>query len=226
MNKIFTTKDTFSVSELEKYKQDPKEYYNQYILKLPQLPINFSLGSKLAESVHGDIIHKLIEQNAKKKIEDPGATLESVRISMELPEIPKEEIDLILKQFENYLKSGYAENNTGTNELPFLLKIDKFYVTGKIDMLIKNGKSWEIVDFKATSKKDFEQEALKYKFQLQTYALAVTNSGNFERSGKYTLLFLSADNCTPYSGKVTEQDLMDVEKDILKTITKIKNGKF
>lgn len=207
----------YSVTELETYARSPREYFLKYVLKSPatlgelKTGLGRVAGRGLPANVHGDMVHNLIERNIP---------LEHLSLEMGL-DISSDESAEIKAQFKNYCDSKYAGIKDARHELPFLMRVSGVYIKGKLDMLIPD---WEIVDFKTGGEKDPNEAAKKYDLQLRTYALAVAKSGQYKRTGRVTLLFLSDKGITPISKEIDEDILKKTYDELEGIIGEISAG--
>ncbi len=214
-----TLKRTYSVSELETFDESPQRYHSQYVLRRPHEPV---LGKRegLSASTRGDIIHKMIEYYGKGQ-PDPERLFNNVRIELEIDDVTPEEKSDILEQFKNFLNSRFASAKGARNEVPFLMKIKGDHVDGKLDMLIEDGSSWEIVDFKTGESFDPTKSAKKYEFQMHAYALAVAKATGITK-GRVALFFMTGGTGKEYREEIDTDKLKEMEKRIERVIEGIK----
>jgi CRISPR/Cas system-associated exonuclease Cas4 (RecB family) len=223
----------YSVSQLNCFKQCPKKYKFQYVLKLKTKPKPyFDFGI----SVHS-VLEEIVPLFEKEKIFSYDLMyskainlLERNWISQgykdEVEE--KEYFEKGLKIIADFIKTQEKLINSKSDrkiiglEKDFLIKINDKNLYGIIDRIDKTGDDFEILDYKTSNSMENEMK-LKKNYQLYIYALACK-----ELFGKYPkeigLWYLVFNNIKKIN--FDEKILTEIKKEIYELILEIEKGIF
>ena len=164
------------VSEVLCFKECPRRYYWEYLLKLKEMPgSNFGSGSgdNLGGRI-GSFIHQVVRVESDKWPDSLWEKAFGDLASSTMERLKRE----LIKIWDNFQKSEFTRRDGEIwDEIPFLIEIsDNLRIEGRFDRLLKqpNG-DLVLVDYKThriTAEKAIEL-APEYFWQLQLYALAV-----------------------------------------------------
>lgn len=183
-----------SPSSINLYKQCPRRYYYQYIMKLPTLPSIHLVRGRIAhtvlekffeiypsELVPDDLsTHNKIQVKLLKLLESEweGSREEFDSLDMSDDEILryKEDTRLMMLRFADYIY-GRLEKEPGSLEDAFISIVPtteeryfskKHYVQGFIDVIEEKDGFVQLVDYKTSNKGDITPQ---YRLQLAIYAV-------------------------------------------------------
>lgn len=165
---------TLSNSSISKFRQCPRSYYYDYVIKLPKKPKDYF--------ILGTFVHEVLEIFYKTLIEDKSKNLASLmgecfkKTRQEHPEATVNILADAKSLLQNYLVRVIAKEPLPPKlevENKFTIDIGGVKVTGIIDRIdFKEDGSVDVVDYKtgkkAKSAKDFEND-----LQLPIYGTAV-----------------------------------------------------
>ncbi len=214
----------FSYTQLDTFGVCPLKYSYNYLYKVPVPPTHtFSFGS----SVHGtlndfyqnlksgkEVSLKLMKELYEKNWIPNGYE------SVEHEQIRKEKGWEVLENFYKSNSDPWA--SPAFLERPFNLKINDYYLTGRIDRIDKlpDG-TYEVIDYKTGRLKDSID--IDKDLQLSIYALACKNVFKLNVS-KLSLYYLE-DN-EKLSTTRNEKQLAELEDRILEVIEQIRKSDF
>ena len=156
-----STPNTVSVGGVIEYARCPKRFYWSAVRPLPRFS---GPAARIGTQVHAWIERRSSGQTSLLELEEAPDL-----VSEELAGEPGK-IDRLQKAF---LESRFAKAPPLYAERPFLLYLDGFVVSGRIDAIFGTPDGpWEVVDYK-TGKKPPEDDSLA-GLQLDVYALACT----------------------------------------------------
>jgi len=241
--------DTFSFSQLQAYQKCPRQYYYQFVLRIP------TLGKGTMN--YGKTIHNSLQKFYAKLIELNSFKQDDLFSPVELSKEPKikvpslEELLQIYKESwqddwyysaeqkkEYYskgleaLKEFYKKEEANGWTIPlslengFHLKMGDIYLKGTIDRIDKkiDGKI-KIIDYKTGKPK--EKLTFEDKFQLLIYQLAgrgVFEIRNLGEVGELVYYYIDNNTEQPFLGK--EEEMEKAEAKILDLAGLIKSQNF
>lgn len=220
---------SFSASKFQTFIDCPRKFYFNYVEKLSP---RVTLENDFDSLVSGTIIHKIIEEFHKRKLEIEQLS----ELTEEIMQFHIRERKLTLSR-DTYLKHELIFNQRAQNGIMFLRQVEDlmggaitwqmevdfsfdedYKINGKIDCLGKKDDVTFLLDFKSTkfsASSNKEIEDLE-SVQLWAYAIAASKSiKNFEHSS-VVMGFVSLDNPADSNLLFSEKDLAD----------KFKAGKF
>ena len=179
-------------------------------------------------AVFGQLVHKTLEDIHKAVMEDNttiNKNLAEEWFKKNYESISKREGSYLqnhtlkgaLDQINNYIdvSSNYWLNAKQT-EISVSLVKDRFILNGKIDLVVKNGTSYEIVDFK-TEKKPIlnsnDRKVDKHKNQLEVYTHLLENKLKI-KVAKSHIYYTSESESNPNISFITDNE--SVKRTILK----------
>lgn len=223
----------FSFSQLAAYDNCPKQYYFNFILKVPvQGKAQFSFGKTMHASLER-VMELVISREKGKKFGEIISRKEMIDIfeaswvddwyktkaeKAEYFEKGKEIVRGFFDKYKDeiikpvYLEEGFKFKIAGDEEKSF---------KGVIDRIDECEDGFKIVDYKTGKPK--EKLALEDKKQLLIYQLA--SSQIFDKPIKKMSFYYLDDN-TEVEFLGTEKELEKVEKSVTETIDQIKAGEF
>ena len=126
----------------------------------------------LAGAALGNLVHAVLKEYPAKKQGGllPCVTRKSLDLEMRLPQEALQETAHLVEAFLN--GAAAPESWQGAHEIPFCLRCPNGFVTGIIDYYFETPKGIVICDFKT----DAKIESRHYQFQMDTYALALSEA--------------------------------------------------
>ncbi|MGB9707434.1 MAG: ATP-dependent helicase, partial [Microgenomates group bacterium] len=219
---------TLSYSQIETFQLCPLQYKYQYILRIPSLP---QASASFGESIHNTLYNFYREFLKNKNI--GKEQLISIFKRQWIPIGYNSKLHQLKMQKEGEkILSDFYENFHHKDleiiglEKKFKVKINnKISIVGKIDRIDKIEKNKiEIIDYK-TGKIPDEKE-LKQNLQLPIYALAVKNIFTNQRLNNIILTFYFLSENKKISKKISNKEVINLKKKIIKTVDEIKKSSF
>jgi len=228
---------SFSFSQIAAFKNCPKQYYYNFILKIPvRGKAQFSFGKSMHGSLQRIMELVLTKQKNNKEKNKLGALINE----KEVGEIykaswigdwykDKKEKEEYYKKGKDILRDFYDKHKERSPKVIFIEKGFKFKVAageiysfkGVIDRIDDIGDGYKIVDYKTGKPK--EKLTFDEKKQLLIYQLAAGDL--FDKPIK-KLSFYYLDNNSEIEFLGTNKELEKVESFLGNTIEKIKEGNF
>ncbi len=175
----------YSVTQLMLFRENPKKYFQQYYLSEEQLltpQYDYEFSREPEGALWGTAVHKLLENFQYRTPEEDAKKIQQL-----IPQIgifdnrKKSEIQFKLqKTIQNFRESKIGQillNSNPQSEFEIEIKINKFILKGIFDCLYQNRNNiWEIIDFKTNriTEREVKKTAQKYQFQMQAYALLLS----------------------------------------------------
>ena len=175
----------YSVTQLMLFRENPNKYFQQYYLNEEQLLVpqyDYEFSREPGGVLWGTAVHKLLENFQYRTPEEDAKKIQQL-----IPQIgifddrKKSEIQLKLqKTIQNFRESKIGQillNSNPKSEFEIEIKINKFILKGIFDCLYQNRNNiWEIIDFKTNriTEREVTKTAQKYQFQMQAYALLLS----------------------------------------------------
>ena len=225
---------SFSHTALAAFKDCPRKYEYNYILKIPQPPSGAaSFGSSLHNTLNE--FYKLVTQSKQASLfEDyqEDLSLERLLTIYEDKWIPagfdsREHHDTLKKRGREILENFYEHFKDEVTRIEFLekgfkLKLGQYTITGRIDRAdrLPDG-TLEVIDYKSgksKSQKDVDKDQ-----QLMIYALATRDCWSLPAS-KLTLYFLDED--LKVSTEPDPDKLDKLKGEVIETADKINASDF
>ena len=144
------TVQTYTLAKLQMYDECPQKYKLCYIDKV-HIVENLS---KLSTSETGNTLHNLI-----------NFYLRGMDISKLIASLSKNEKLL----WNNFINSEIKNLKYIASEYTFNLKIDEYWLTGRIDALMQNGENYVILDWKTGEK--FTPENVKFQTTFYLFCM-------------------------------------------------------
>lgn len=190
--------NTYSPNMLKTYQTCPKKFYYQYIeqINMPKSSLPFEKGKK---------IHALANYYLQK-------------IKIDRIETALNEEEKII--WQKLLNNSYYNKDCLKSEFSLTIKLDKYWVGGRIDAVVFEGNDYYILDYKTGS----VPQNPEYDFQTMVYLLCADkylkeyNSLSFVyidlKNDKNHIVKFSAEKRTEYQTKIIEA-CKNIESDTL-----------
>ena len=136
----------------------------------------------------GSLIHNLLEDLEKKKLEPDLETLVAEGERRWRDEaFPAGAVTAYLRRemrriLELYLRAEYGQHETIETEKPFELDLDGWHISGRIDRIDRLENGIRLIDYKTSNSKKWPREA-KEDLQLATYLLACVRNDELKQLG-------------------------------------------
>ncbi len=213
-----------SYSQFDTFKICPLKYNYRYLMKVPVLESH--------AANFGSSVHKTLNEFYKILKDGRDVNLDLLKELYGKNWIPygyesKEHEAARKEKGWEVLKIFYEKNSQpwvipAYLEQPFNLKVEKYWINGRIDRIDKLADgTFEVIDYKTGAMHD--NINLNKDLQLSIYAMACRDILKIKVS-KLSLYFLE-DNQKIATGR-TEEQLSGVEKEILDLIKEMENSKF
>lgn len=210
------------VTALVDYSRCPRKYVYSYVeyIKPENLPSRYSNGIKakerlaLSANVRGTIVHSVCS-----KLSDVTEARHLVELELGKFGVKGErlfqEAEKVMPLVEAYMRNYvYGPEDTSLKEVPFMFKVGRFILSGKVDRLELCDDVANIFDFKTDDVLDFkvDSNAMMYEAQVKAYSVAVWR--NYRPQKVMTRLhFLKPDKCSDM--EFVEKDISNAERFIL-----------
>lgn len=182
----------YSPNMLKTYEACPAKFYYKYIKNI-SMPVNEEIY-ELGKNIHALASYYLRNENIIKM---EAALTEKERLIWE------------------YLKSlKYFSYEVINTEYNLAVKIDKYFLGGRLDALVKNNGNYYILDYKTGS----IPKNSKYDFQTMIYLLAVKE---FFQTDNVTFIYLDLKHKEEASINLTPQLEKEYKEKLINTINKI-----
>jgi ATP-dependent helicase/nuclease subunit A len=173
------TSESFSVSEIMAFINDPLNYYYKYIVKiedhwLEEKSNEVEIGrsdEQLSGATLGTAVHRVCE------LLDYGYDYDDAKeeaLAMVEDELEKGRYEKALEELINNYRV-LEKLNIGTtvaNEWPFNVEIEGIQVIGEIDKIVKKDGLYHLIDLKTNKSQNYEQLISYYTPQLYLYKMA------------------------------------------------------
>ena len=219
------------VTALVDYSRCPRKYVYSYVecIKPENLPSRYSNDSKakdrlaLSANVRGTIVHSVCS-----KLSDVTEARRLVEIELRKFGVKGErlfeEAEKVMPLVEAYIRNYvYGPEDTSLKEVPFMFKVGRFSLSGKIDRLELCDDVANIFDFKTDDVLDFkvDSNAMMYEAQVKAYSVAVWRNYR-PRKVMTRLHFLNPDRCSDM--EFVEKDLANAERFILDALEGVESA--
>ena len=139
--------------------------------------------------------------------------------------------EAIYKYWENYNPYWNYDGRQWkilASEVPFTLIENDYDLEGKIDLIIKDTDSNDIIliDFKTTSETSQSKLKESYQKQLLTYAMAIRQTPEYEKYNIKEAMIYSVKFSQPIPVPVTDVDINQLTTSLNETVEKILSGNF
>lgn len=162
--------NNFSPNMLKTYQTCPKKYYFKYIEKI-NVPVSFSIFEK------GKKIHAIANY-----------FLQNINISRIETALTKEEILV----WNTLLNNEYFQKDYFKSEYQLSCKIDKYWVGGRLDAIVKDNDQYYILDYKTGS----IPKNPEYDYQTMIYLLCLDLL--FKEKEKISFVYIDLKNKNNY----------------------------
>lgn len=244
---IEITKEDFTATKFKNYNVYKSEYFKRYILGVPEFKISsevdftdFEDNPIVNATERGIIVHNILE-----KIKDwyDGFEIDYEMINSLLIENSIEEdekdyyIDIINKLTESkFFKENSKFRNNFISELSLKLPLEKSFLSCKIDLCFKSSNDsieiWDWKTDKVKNKKEIENKANIYEYQLKSYVYASYYFFNKPIEIKARLLFLDylKENDNTEDWIVTKEfsfeNINQIKSELINTLIKVNRLNF
>lgn len=187
----------FSPNMLKTFELCPKKFYFKYIKNI-SMPTNDEIF-EFGKNIHAIASYYLKKENIDK---------------MEKSLTPKE------SSIWDYLKNiNYFSYEVIDTEYSLTVKLEQYFLGGRLDALVKKNDTYYILDYKTGS----IPKNAKYDFQTMIYLLAVKE---FFKTNKVCFIYLDLKNKTEVKIELTEELSLEYKNKLLEIVTKIKNSDY
>lgn len=225
----------YSVTQLMLFRENPEKYFQQFYLNKDHLippQIDMSYADEPGGAVWGTAVHKLLQdyqhrtpKEDKKKIQQIVAQLGFTE-NNEMSEIQIKLQDII-KQFRADEIGRILQRYSPKSEFAVDMKLGDFILRGIFDILFQNQRGeWEIIDFKTNKirPKEVEKTAQKYQFQMQAYALLLSEFAQKQQIFPISIYFLEPKQMV--SKTYTLIDIESIRIEVVKLLENIFEYEF
>lgn len=213
------------VTALVDYSRCPRKYVYSYVecIKPENLPSRYPKGGEakvrlaLSANVRGTIVHSVCSKLSNATEARHLVELELNKLGVK-GEWLSEEAEKIMPLIGSYMRNYvYGPEDISLKEVPFMLKIGRFILNGKVDRLELCENVANIFDFKTDDVLDFKvgSNAMMYEAQVKAYSVAVWRNYR-PRKIMTRLHFLKPDKCSDM--EFGEQDILKAERFILNAL--------
>ncbi len=222
---------TFSATRIMVYLQDKDEYYRRYHLGFFENDYN-SFAKEVYQSDHhllkGKIVHKYLELK-EGFLENDDVLIEKILLEFDVFDIDLMQriTSDIQRMYQNVLQSTIGQKifkaKEYRNEVVISTHIGNDNFTGALDRIIFNEQGlWEVVDYKTNKIKeeDLNKEAIKYEWQIKSYALLISRLFPQQKIYPISFYFLEIDRL--YHVEFSKEEIIDIEKRFIEIIKEIK----
>lgn len=214
-----------SYTSFSDYRQCPHDYNVKYNYGFRSTPNEYVLM--------GTIAHGIVDQIHQKHINGQEITDDLIDEIFDKTEkynlnIDKKdpEYQLIKKAVHKYWNEDGKTWDIQASEYPFHVIKTGYNLTGKIDLIVKNGQDITVIDFKTTEKPIKPADEKKYLEQLSIYAIALKEDPQYKDCNIQKGMIYTIKNNQQYHFDLTDEIITNMEKEIGETVTKIKNHEF
>ena len=186
-----------SPNMLKTFETCPKKYYFKYVKNI-SMPVDDEIF-ETGKNIHALASYYLGKENIDR---------------MELTLNPKE------KEIWGYLKGiKYFSYEYINSEYNLSFKLNKNFLGGRLDALVKDNNKYYILDYKTGS----APKNAKYDYQTMIYMLAVST---FYKTTNVTFIYIDLKNKTEVSIELDESLIEEYKNKLEETIKKIKINDF
>ncbi|MBN2134658.1 MAG: UvrD-helicase domain-containing protein [Acidobacteria bacterium] len=221
-------KNRFIATELNDFARCPRYYYYSHIENIPHYqiyhPVSVNKKMPMNPAEFGSLVHKILEDYPLDLPPDEFFNL--LNLPLEQREtVKKKTLELITGYHSSSLFTDLAKADEILREYTFIYRLGDVLIEGMIDLLFRNGETWTVVDFKTDNvdSKDVEKKALKYRTQMNIYALAASeflNVGN--NSIKTGFYFLTPSKSVERI--LSQKDRAEIKSELSIMVNKIKEN--
>lgn len=193
-----------STSDIEQYLSCPKQYYRQSLIRTltdhPAIPAKSqkSPNDPITPQEFGDILHNAFERCVIDDDIKPSVIISETlqRYSPKLSQHPEIQPNMET-QLSTFIKHPlYMRIRNADDfetERPFTLRLNRILFEGRIDVVMRHGDEWQIIDYKTNR---IAPEALNsiqthYHRQMSLYFLALRESKSLKQSTYIAHLYFS-----------------------------------
>ena len=230
--------DIISATRFSVFNQCPMKYFFRFEVGLNLTDNDFTPPiSNLTEgknelngSLKGRIIHSLLEEEIKSEdlFNKTNIKLDKEKIS---PDERQELLNDILKDLDQYFSSEkYKEINSAKNyknEYEIYLKMNEFYLYGRIDKVIFTENKIKIIDYKTDNiiPKNIDSRIEQYYSQVKFYSFILSRF--FPRIQKFEVQIVFIKNPdTNIQFKINKEDFPAIENEIINMINSLRTRNY
>jgi ATP-dependent helicase/nuclease subunit A len=230
--------DIISATRFSVFNLCPVKYYLRYDVGLNQIDIDFTHSENIDASgkqeltgqLKGRIIHSILEQEIKKDdlIITAGIIIDKEKMA---PALKRKLLSDIQKEMDKYYSSDiYNEISTAKkfkNEYEIHLKLDDFYLYGRIDKVIFSDNKITIIDYKTdyVIPKNIKDKTGQYYSQVKFYSYLLsklfTDINKFEM---HIIYIKNPDANNKY--ELNREEFPPIENEIKSMIKSIKTREY
>ncbi|MDR3609878.1 MAG: UvrD-helicase domain-containing protein [Ignavibacteriaceae bacterium] len=230
--------EIISATRFSVFSQCPMKYYLRFEVGLnlinefsPLLDkIDAGSNNDVDGSLKGRIIHSLLEKNIKRE-NLPGQT----NIILEKEKIPPVEkkilLNEIIKDLDKYFSSDKHREIVSfpnfKNEFEVYLKLDEFYLYGRIDKVIFDDNKIKIIDYKTDniSPGYVKNRTAQYLSQVKFYSFILSRLYPHVHLYELQIVFIKNPDAT-INIEINDDDFSAIENEIIKMIDSLRNRDF
>jgi len=214
-----------SYTSFSDYRQCPHDYNVKYNYGFRNTPNEYILM--------GTIAHGIVDQIHQKHIN--GQKVDDTLIDEIFEKTEKynrnidpedKEYQLVKKAVHKYWNEDGSNWDIQASEYPFHVIKTGYNLTGKIDLIVKEGNDIIVIDFKTTEKPIKPADEKKYLEQLSIYAIALREDPQYKDYNIKKGMIYTIKNNKQYHFDLTDQIINNMEQEIEKTVKQIKNHEF
>lgn len=214
-----------SYTSFSDYRQCPHDYNVKYNYGFRSTPNEYVLM--------GTIAHGIVDQIHQKHINGQKITDELIDEIFEKTEKYNRNLDpedkeyqLVKEAVHKYWNEDGSNWNILASEYPFHVIKTGYNLTGKIDLIVREGDDITVIDFKTTDKPLKPADEKKYLEQLSIYAIALREDPQYAHYNIKKGMIYTIKNNQQYPFDLTDELISNMENEITETVQKIKNHEF
>lgn len=214
-----------SYTSFSDYRQCPHDYNVKYNYGFRSTPNEYILM--------GTIAHGIVDQIHQKHINGQEITDELIDEIFTKTEKYNRNIDsedkeyqLVKEAIHKYWNEDGSKWDILASEYPFHVIKTGYNLTGKIDLIVRDGNDITVIDFKTTEKPIEPGDEKKYLEQLSIYAIALREDPQYRDYNIKKGMIYTIKNNKQYHFDLTDQLINNMEKEIEETVKHIKNHEF
>lgn len=214
-----------SYTSFSDYRQCPHDYNVKYNYGFRSTPNEYVLMGTIAHGIVDQIHQRHIngQEVTDEMIDEIFAKTEHYNRNID-PEDP--EYQLVKEAIHKYWDEDGKTWDIMASEYPFHVIKTGYNLTGKIDLIVKEGNDITVIDFKTTEKPIKESDKKKYLEQLSIYAIALREDPQYKDYNIKKGMIYTIKNNKQYHFDLTDEIISNMEKEIEETVEKIKNHEY